>query len=836
MSDTLARVPMSAQGIDPWAGYRNFYSAAASQFAPAQAAANVQKTGAETGLLGAQAGQATAQSGLIGAQTTGANIGNQQQQMLLDINSQYYGRLNNPGGATSYPDQEGQPVSGGGGGGGAIGQPVAVPRDFPLKPQFAGGGAAPATAPAPAGQPQIGLGLPPAPGAPAQPFLPSVGLYTTQSDTSDTAPAPGPVQATPLPPPAIGGASAPAGGPLPATGGVGQVVGAGTQSGGPLRTGPGGDYVPGIGALPIMDAMAYRRAAMFGNGPEAAKQAMANRAFRIHQLVQGTIDPQTGRPNPQLWNQAVRQAYYGGLIDSAQESQWYNHPNVIGNVEAANVPTGETPGFKGAVTAAEESAKVGPETAIRQAEPYTLAPGQTRVVPANPGAASQTPISQVQYANNVIGGEGGAGTGPRPNQSGPGGSASSTAGGGAQFLEGTWLQQMRETYPQFAAGKTDQELLALRASDPMAKQLTVDYATHNAPLLAASGIPVNAATLTLAHSLGANGAARVYNAAPNTPMTAIFPPVMGQNGQMVPNPVITANPTYASKTNSDIYGTIANRAGTAPVEGVGSGQAGTAAAPGVTATPAPGGATAIRSDLTPGEVTRQEETARANVKQVTDYQNELLPKAQAAQSMNALIDQARIESESWTSGAFADHKMQALALLDDVRQNLSRLTGVKILGSPDASVGDWQSFNKNMGNIVREAVKATSSRAAVQEFSMIQQALPSDTSSPQGLSQMFDMLQGANDWMQRKSQAAGLMNKDGSVNPNSFDGEWNSRISPMAFIFNRMQPDTQRAWAGKIGATPRGQALLKDLQGQYKFLDRQGWLGPMTQGLPVGRQ
>ena len=56
-----AMIPLLGRVIDPWSALRNYNTSQASQFAPAQARA-------EVGLTQARAAESTAQSGLLGQQ------------------------------------------------------------------------------------------------------------------------------------------------------------------------------------------------------------------------------------------------------------------------------------------------------------------------------------------------------------------------------------------------------------------------------------------------------------------------------------------------------------------------------------------------------------------------------------------------------------------------------------------------------------------------------------------------------------------------------------------------------------------------------------------------
>lgn len=98
----------------------------------------------------------------------------------------------------------------------------------------------------------------------------------------------------------------------------------------------------------------------------------------------------------------------------------------------------------------------------------------------------------------------------------------STAVGTGQFLKETWLDMVKIYRPAIAEGKTDDEILALRTSDPaLAQDMVKAFTAENQRALTGAGLPVNDQTLYLAHFLGASGAIRVLQADPDTPITEV---------------------------------------------------------------------------------------------------------------------------------------------------------------------------------------------------------------------------------------------------------------------------------------------------------------------------
>lgn len=100
----------------------------------------------------------------------------------------------------------------------------------------------------------------------------------------------------------------------------------------------------------------------------------------------------------------------------------------------------------------------------------------------------------------------------------------STADGVGQFTQGTWLKLVKHD-PQFVEdvkGKTDAQLLAMRHDPGVANRAILAYAQSNADYLHSKGLPVNAATVGLAHGYGPAGAESLLHADQNAKVETII--------------------------------------------------------------------------------------------------------------------------------------------------------------------------------------------------------------------------------------------------------------------------------------------------------------------------
>lgn len=116
----------------------------------------------------------------------------------------------------------------------------------------------------------------------------------------------------------------------------------------------------------------------------------------------------------------------------------------------------------------------------------------------------------------------------------------STAGGAAQFLDGTWLDMIKRHRPDIAAGKSDAEILALRNDPSLSYEMTQRYAQDNASYLSERGIDPTPEALSLAHFAGPGGAAEIY-ANPNETVRNL----LGEDA-------VRANPFLKGKTGRDV--------------------------------------------------------------------------------------------------------------------------------------------------------------------------------------------------------------------------------------------------------------------------------------------
>lgn len=97
----------------------------------------------------------------------------------------------------------------------------------------------------------------------------------------------------------------------------------------------------------------------------------------------------------------------------------------------------------------------------------------------------------------------------------------STASGLGQFLDRTWVEQLRLARPDITGRLPDEALLALKLDKGLQREVTAQYATQNANQLRNAGFAATPGNIYLAHFLGPEGAKRVLGAPDAAPIQTV---------------------------------------------------------------------------------------------------------------------------------------------------------------------------------------------------------------------------------------------------------------------------------------------------------------------------
>jgi hypothetical protein len=140
----------------------------------------------------------------------------------------------------------------------------------------------------------------------------------------------------------------------------------------------------------------------------------------------------------------------------------------------------------------------------------------------------------------------------------------------------------------------------------------------------------------------------------------------------------------------------------------------------------------------------------------------------------------------------------------------------------DQQVASFEDFTKNAGQLTRSAVRETSSRAAVQEFKLIDEALPHPEMSPIGLQRVLNEYMGLNDFRIAKAQAQAAWEAQHNGTVAGFETDWQARVSPYAFVAMRMEPNDLTAMLSQVSRQKGGAQALGRLREQMNYIDQNG--------------
>jgi hypothetical protein len=283
----------------------------------------------------------------------------------------------------------------------------------------------------------------------------------------------------------------------------------------------------------------------------------------------------------------------------------------------------------------------------------------------------------------------------------------------------------------------------------------------------------------------------------------ILPPVGGNGGLLSGATVPNARPGLMSGGAPAPANGLASNVPLAFPAAAGNQPAPAASAGGPNISVAPNGMPVIQKGLSPLE----ESSAKERGNKLETFGEQLDKDAEAAQQNNFLLDNMRRESTTWNLGKFADVKNNALAYL----QGFANTFGIPTTGM-DQRIGDFQAFNKSGIELVRQAVRQTSARAAYQEFQIIAGALPNAEMSPKAFSQIADQMQGVGDYRIAMQSAAQSWRSTHNGTLDGFQQAWNQSITPAAFLVHRMSGDDLATMTANLQKTAEGRGTLAKLQ------------------------
>ena len=217
---------------------------------------------------------------------------------------------------------------------------------------------------------------------------------------------------------------------------------------------------------------------------------------------------------------------------------------------------------------------------------------------------------------------------------------------------------------------------------------------------------------------------------------------------------------------------------------------------------------AVPTELGPGERTALETRAREEQTQ----RQKTIDAAAAAQQAQGTLVKMGIDADKIYTGPLAQEV-----------QGINRYLRL-INPSFNEPVASYDDFVKNGGQLTRQTVRQLSSRAAVQEYNLVNDTLPNPTMSPQGLRRVIGEFMGLNDYAVVKAQAQEDWERQhgGIGHVEGFETAFQKNTSPVLFIVRRMPAEEYNIMRDQLMKTPEGRGELQHLAEQAKWLKQSG--------------
>jgi muramidase (phage lysozyme) len=477
-----------------------------------------------------------------------------------------------------------------------------------------------------------------------------------------------------------------------------------------------------------------------------------------------------------------------------------------------------------------------PENQLREAQAQTaqitnaLLPIQMQALAGGQGAPSGGPLGQPSGTTGTSGAGSAAVTGS------PASAAGATPSGGPPLTPGTvqGASGMPEPAnmgqnPQFAG--LDSQYQAIGAQIAQLKRIIPLYPQH-APELTASlasqmdnytklmlGDPRMQAQAEAMKDWAAvapkavqaeNEAESRYN---NTATRAPPGSYMYRGSQ-----VVGATPTVRTVTDPG-SGAKSEQFFAPPLPGQQGASPATQQGPAATQSPAGAGAPAEdgalgkswQTELGPGQKVSLED--RAKIEQAG--REETLKEAQSAQNQQSTLNVMKDNAASIYTGPGASY-------VGDFNK-IARLVDPAY----DDTVAARESFLKNGGNLIRQATRELSPRAAFQEVRFVQSTLPNPDMSPKGLNAVIGELQGLNDYKIAKANAQAQWETEhgGVGHVEGFESDWQAKapVTPYTFIISRMPQNERQELFGRMATTDEGRAQLQRFAQERQTATANGW-------------
>lgn len=215
---------------------------------------------------------------------------------------------------------------------------------------------------------------------------------------------------------------------------------------------------------------------------------------------------------------------------------------------------------------------------------------------------------------------------------------------------------------------------------------------------------------------------------------------------------------------------------------------------------------AIQTGISPGQKSYEEGRGGELSKRMAEIDDQ----AEGAKQANFLLTQMQVDSSDFVPGKFADARGELGKYIRTVNPDYN------------GSVAAYERFVKNAITLTNEEVRQVSSRAAVQEYKAIQGAQPQPEMSPLGIKKILDQKFSINDYKLAKQTARDSWLQSHNNSPEGFETDFNKNISPAVFLVARMSEDELRDMYAKIKKQENGDKVLANLQKKILYAHQNG--------------
>jgi hypothetical protein len=184
---------------------------------------------------------------------------------------------------------------------------------------------------------------------------------------------------------------------------------------------------------------------------------------------------------------------------------------------------------------------------------------------------------------------------------------------------------------------------------------------------------------------------------------------------------------------------------------------------------------------------------------------ELADAVKGQPARQTLLSNLESDMTKFDTGPLAGKSLAARRLFNDVKDRIPG--GDLIPGFDRESISAHENFNKNASQLIQQQFTALGGTGTDRQLGSAISSNPNDALSKMGNRDIVAMLHGNEDALAAKNKAwLDYQKKNGAESYPQFQQDWNSKFSPRAFQFARMDPKLKADYFNSL-TTPEKEAL-----------------------------